>query len=271
MTRRAAIVLNLAAASLATMATSTNAAIIAITNEPGHLSFGTGSQPGENNIGGSRSSHTITNFALNGGNAVVLFFASEGSSSGSGNTIQLSATYGGQAMTVVQSAGGTGARFQGSIAYIINPNVSTGNIVASWLESSEGLIEAIALSNVASVVASNSTDSSGTANNTLNYTTTVDGGFVAGAGLNNTFNGGAPSAPQTTGLTTDLYRGNISGNFAAVFAYSQIAAAGNGSATVGGSPIANSSALVAFEAVPEPASLAILGLGGLLIGNRRRG
>ena len=65
----------LTAAALALMTGSANAATIAITNEPGHLGFGTG---GTNiNGGGARSTHTITNFSLNGGNAVVLFFAAE--------------------------------------------------------------------------------------------------------------------------------------------------------------------------------------------------
>jgi len=173
----------------------------------------------------------------------------------------------------VQTDGGAGARFQASIAYIINPTATvSGDIVANWVTSSESIIEAIALDNVGGVVGSNSGDSSGTANTTLNYTTTLNGGFVVGSGLNNTFNGGAAAAPQTTGLSTDLFRDNVSGNFAAVFAYSPVATAGSYSAIVGGTPVANSAALIAFDPmlIPEPSSIALMGLGGLALYFLRR-
>lgn len=243
-------------------------AAITITNEPGHVSFGTGSSTGDNLIGGARSTYTITNFALNGGNAVVLFFGAE--TSGGLTSTQLSATYGGQAMTVVQTAGTSNQ--QSSIAYIINPSVSTGNIVASWVNSSESIIEAIALSNVGSVVASISRDSTTASSLSLNYTTALDGGFVVGSGNNNSFNGGAAAAPSNTGSNLDslLFEGNVSANFATVFAYGDAFNAGTYTDTIGSSPTALSAALVAFEAVPEPSAALLGGLGFLLLLRRRR-
>ena len=246
MNMRKQTLLTAALLAASTMIGSAQAAIM-ITNEPGHLGFGTG---GTNiNGGGARSTHTITNFSLNGGNAVVLFFAAEGPSNN--NDVSLSATYGGQDMTIVQTvgAGPSVDRFQASIAYIINPNVSTGDIVANWVVSTESIIEAIALSNVGGVVGSASGDD--TASTSLNYTTTLDGGFVVGAGINNAFQGGPTSAPNNSGINIDtaLFEDNVSANFAAIFAYGDVATAGSYTDTIGGNPSSESAALIAFEAV----------------------
>ena len=172
-------------------------------------------------------------------------------------------------MTVVQTQGNS--NHQASIAYIIDPLVSTGDIVANWVNSSESIIEAIALSNVDSVVGSDSRDSTTLGALGLNYTTAVDGGFVVGAGINNSFSGGAAAAPSNTGPNLDsvFFEDNVSGNFATVFAYGDVPLAGTYTDTVGASPTALSAALIAFEAVPEPTSLGLMGLGGLLIGARR--
>lgn len=246
-------------------ATSTHAATIAITNEPGHTGFGTGGSNIEG--GGARSTHTITNFALNGGNAVVVFFGAEGPNNGS---VSLSATYGGQAMTVVQTVGtvDTTDRWQASLAYIINPLVSTGDIVANWVSSSESIIEAIALSNVGGVAGSISADNGNTLN--LNYTTSFEGGFVVGAGVNNASSGTA--GPNNTGNNLDsiLFEGVVSGNFGTIFAYGDAFNAGTYTDTIGGTPNIESGALIAFNPIPEPSAALLGAIGSLLLLRRRR-
>jgi len=218
---------------------------IAITNNPGYYAFGkTVTNNVENNvttIDNDRSGYTISNFSLNGGNAVVLCFAAEGAS-----TTQLSATYGGEQMTVVQTVDGD--RWQGAIAYIINPAAATGDIVASWVDVCGSILQPLALSNVAALAGSNSSDSSPSV--TLDYTTAEDGGFVIGAGVNN---GSSGPSPQTTGLSTDLVRKIVENNFSVTFAYTEdVGTAGSYQATVGGNPGADSSAIVAFDAVGDP-------------------
>jgi len=81
-------------------------------------------------------------------------------------------------MTVIE-APATANRWVASIAYIINPTVSTADIVLSWTSTgnTENMFTALSLSNVGSVAGSASTDSGSL---TFNYTTTLDGGFVVG-------------------------------------------------------------------------------------------
>jgi hypothetical protein len=69
-------------------------------------------------------SATVSNWALNGGNAVVVYFAGENAKSLS------DATYGTQDMTVVELT--DGGRWAAAIAYIINPTASTADIVLTW-------------------------------------------------------------------------------------------------------------------------------------------
>lgn len=251
---------------------ATHAAIV-LTNTGTSTVFNSSTSAGT--ISGDKGG-TISNWALNGGNAVVFLISQEESANG---WTGFTASYGSEAMTVVETITAS-ARHSSAIAYIINPVATTANLTFGWTSSStssEGVYTALSLSNVASVLGSTSRDATTGATLTLNYTSTVDGGFVVGAGNNNSSTGGSDGAPASSGnLDTNLFRNIASGNTGVLHVYGDIPTAGNSSSSIGDLLGANSgpnlsSAIVAFEAIiPEPASLA-LGLVGLtLIAGRPR-
>lgn len=204
---------------------------------------------------------TYSSWSLNGGNTVAVFFSGEGQD-------LTSAKYGTQDMTIVQST--DGGRWSAAIAYLVNPTSTTADISLGWADSPGGTggqneigYTPFALGGVGGVAGSDSNDSG---NLSFNYTTTLDGGYVLGSGTNNSFN--ASSLPTASGnLDMNEYQSSISGNFSTIHAHGDVATAGAYTDTIGNS---NSAAAVAFEAVPEPGSLALLAMGGLLIARRRR-
>jgi hypothetical protein len=201
--------------------------------------------------------NTLTSWSLSGGNAVVVYLSGEG-------TTGMTAKYGTQDMTVVQGHN-SGQDWFSSIAYIINPTLSTADLAVSWAAggNSENMITAMSLSGVGSVVASDSVD---TGNLTFNYTTTLDGGFVVGSAGNNNYSGPSPTV-SSSNLDTDAFNGTISGNSSAINTYGAIEFAGTYTDTYSNSIVGSS---VAFEAaVPEPTTTALLGLGGLALILRR--
>lgn len=186
------------------------------------------------------TSATIADWSLNGGNAVVLFFAGETGK-------DLSATYGGEEMTVIEDS--TGGRWVGAIAYIIDPIASTGDIAFSWVNDgakSETIHTPMSLSNVGAAVASSSRDVGSELS--FNYATVVDEGLVVGAAANNRYSGGASAAPAFFGnLDTALYQNNVSGNCAVTLVYGDGITAGSYTDSLGGDPEAESATIVVFE------------------------
>ena len=202
--------------------------------------------------------YTFTNWALTGGNAVVVFFSGE-------NTLNVTATYGTENMTVVETTG-FGNDHVAAIAYIINPITSTADLDVTWAagSNSENMITALSLGGVGSAVASGSLGG----NLSFNYTTTLDGGFVVGNATNNSFNFSSPPTVSSTNLDTNVFYSSISGNSSSLQTYGVIDTAGSYTDTYSNSVVSTG---VAFEAaIPEP-SAALLGvLGTLLLLRRRR-
>lgn len=212
---------------------------------------------------GGNTGATVSNWSLSGGNTVVVYFAGEQAKS-------LSATYGGEAMTIVQTVvegagyNSNNNRWAAAIAYIINPSASTADIELSWTNEGtkpESVHMPISLENVGSVVATQSKDAPG--GFSFGYTTTEDGGFVVGAGGDNTWNS-TPTPMSASGnvASTTLRDAANSGNFGSLFVYGGVATAGAYTDNLNNT---NAAAGVAFDPVPEPGSLALMAIGGLLM------
>ena len=126
---------------------------------------------------------TIEDWSLNGGNCVVAVFSAEWG-------VDFSASFGGQEMYLVES---TNTNHRAWIGYLINPSVSTGDLVMTVNRSGGNRIShayaVFSLSGVGSVADSDTR----TSNGTLGYTTELEGGHVIGVAINNNWNGPAPT------------------------------------------------------------------------------
>lgn len=202
--------------------------------------------------------YTFTNWSLAGGNAIVLYLSGE-------NTLGVTATYGTESLTIVESTG-AGNDHVATIAYIINPTLSTADLSVTWAagSNSENMITALSLGGVGSVAASNTTNG----NLSFNYTTTRDGGFVVGNATNNSFNFSSPPTVSSSNLDTNAFYNSISGNSSSLQIYGVIDTAGTYTDTYANSVVSSG---VAFEAaIPEPSAALLGGLGALMLLRRRR-
>lgn len=240
--------LTLAATALS--ATLSNAAITMTNTSANFL---------EDDFDNGTYTNTISDWSLSGGNAVVVYFSGE-------NTLAVTATYGGENMTVVETTGEVNDHVA-AIAYIINPTASTADLDVTWAAQadSENMITALSLGGVGSVITSDTS----AGNLSFNYTTTVDGGFVIGNATNNSFNFSSPPTVSSSNLDTNPFYSNISGNSSSLQTYGVIDTAGTYTDTYSNSVVSSG---VVFEAaaVPEPSATALLGLGGLALILRRR-
>lgn len=206
---------------------------------------------------------TVSDWGLNGGNAVVALFGAENSD---GIT---TVTYDTQPMTLVNVFDGD--RFVSSFAYLINPTASTGDVVINANNSGASRLSnayaVISLSNVGSFAGSDTLTAAGN----LDYTTTLDGGYVLLGATNNNWSGPAPTITATNADLT-LFSAAVDGNQSTIFAHGDVATAGGYSEVLSGST--ETGILLAFDAatIPEPSTIILAGLGltGLVLRRRRK-
>ena len=104
-------------------------------------------------------------------------------------------------------------------------------------------------------------------NGAISYTTTLDGGLVLGSAGNNNWSGPAPTITGGN-VDTTLFSGANDGNHSVIHAYGLVDTAGTYTETYGST--ATVAALVAFDAIPEPGTIGLLGLFGAAAFIRRR-
>ena len=235
--------------ALAMLAPTTHAAV-AVTN----------SMASAGATGGYREdvTHTISNWDLDGGNAVVVLF-------GADNTNGITATFAGEEMFVGNNYNGTGQL--SSVAYIINPTATSGDIVINAerafgnnIHSAYGIVS---LSGVDHRRAFSGRISTGS----ISYDTLSDGAYILGVSQTTTTH--STLRPTIVGHPdTELFSDVVDNSFMVTMAHGDVPTAGSYQTHMG--TTSSSSLIVTFEPVPEPNSLALLGLGTLLIARRRR-
>lgn len=221
---------------------------------------------------------TLAGFNLGAGNTLAVLIAQEGGDQvSSGVAVLPTVTFNGVAVT--SSVSDNEGNQRASIFYVINPTSTSGDVVVKFSNTTNNALHAVtavSLSNVASLGSSGvfgEPDANLPYN--VNYTGTADG-FVLAAMADNTFSGG--TALSITGGNVDTYLQRIAGTSSAsagrALAYGDIATDGPFTTTFTkgtGTSGRNAGALAAFQAVvPEPASLALVGLGTLAMFGRRR-
>ncbi len=242
---------------------------------------------------GGASSFTLSNFNLDGGNALVVAISAETV----GTTFNsFSVSFGGTAVTSsVVAISGTTAKQAAGVFYLINPSTTVGDVVVTFNYSSalrsDASVSVFALSNVLGVTAGGTATATATASGplNLNYSGTTDG-FMVMAGVDNKFSGTAVlplvSGNNVTGYSQRLgYNfdtnpsagGAFNGSSAQAQAYGSIGATASFTTTYtpqgSGTSTRNAAALVAFDpvAIPEPSTFAPLaGLGALGLAVLRR-
>ena len=243
----------LAILSATAIAVATSSAAITVTASDSAA----GPRIGSNNINDT----IATGWDLGSANTIAVYLGTENSVGGT-----FSATFAGQAMTVVQTVGGGNNHISG-IAYLINPTVTVGDVVIQAVFSGSGRQSyawgLLSLSGVDSVAGS--ATGTGTGGFDLSYTVGSNGGYVLGNAVNNSFNYSSP--PTITGNPdTTFFGSNFDGNASALFMHGS-AAAGSHDDTYGN---AESGSTLAFNAIPEPSTALLGGLGMLFLLRRRR-
>jgi hypothetical protein len=238
---------------------------------------------------GGATGFTLSSFNMDGGNALVVAISAETVASGFNS---FSVSFGGVAVTdSVVAISGTTAKQAAAVFYVINPSVTTGDVVVTFNYSSalrsDASVSVFALNNVLGVApggTATATATSAVALN-LNYSGTA-GGFMVMAGVDNKANS---SLPLVSGDNFTAYSQRLASNFDAnpsasgAFASSAAQAQAYGSIAStalfstaytpqgSGGSTRNAAALVAFEAIPEPSAFAALaGLGALGVAASRR-
>jgi autotransporter-associated beta strand protein len=180
------------------------------------------------NSGTSNMNITESNWALSGGNAVVVLFSGK-------NVSAFSATYAGQTMTVANYKDANNV--YNGIAYIIGDALpATGNIVMSatygFVNTNNVLRYAyrvLSLANVASAGTAVSRNSGGT----LTYSTSTNGSYVFGVASNNNWQ--TTSTISATGNVNNIYYQGNPGYYNTLMVHGPVAASGSSTDSYSGS------------------------------------
>ncbi|MBK1835217.1 PEP-CTERM sorting domain-containing protein [Roseibacillus ishigakijimensis] len=213
-------------------------------------------------------------FDLNGGNVVALLVSSEGI----GDSGVRQATFAGQVMNEVYVEDNGAGDQTAAIYYLIDPVATSGSfemvLDPSYGQSVSYGVSAISLGNVLGYADENtnrSTSSANTADFPVSYTVATPGSFVLGVASNNDFNGERPLGVSSGNPDTPLLPFVTEGSSGHFHTSGSIDAPGTYTDNYFGQFQRNALATLAFEAIPEPSSVLLGGLGVFALLGRRLG
>lgn len=215
---------------------------------------------------------TSSFFDMSGGNAVAFLVTTEGA----GDSALRGATFASQTMESVNvEDNGAGAQ-TATIFYLVDPVTTLGTfsflLDSNYTASISYAYSQISLNNVDGYADEDTARSTSNANTTpleVSYTVGGGGGFVLGAAANNDYNNARPLSIDTGNPDTDLLSHTLVGSSGHFHTYGDVPTSGLQTDGYLGQYQRTAIATVAFNAVPEPTTFALCGLGALALAVRR--
>ncbi|MCB1129734.1 MAG: autotransporter-associated beta strand repeat-containing protein [Verrucomicrobiae bacterium] len=207
---------------------------------------------------GNLNGHTVSSFAMNGGDALVVMITEETTTAITGVKFDGVDMVPGPTADVNPING----RNQGAhIFYLTGITTTSGDIVvsANATATDDFAISAMSLSDIGGVAGSDA-EASGATSGTLDltYANATDGGFVLGCGVNNWWQAASGPVPalQSGNPVNTLYSGYVDTNFGTRHVYGNVASAGSYTDVYTNLYQGSAFATISFEAAPIPAPAA---------------